>query len=1148
MTVRFILGRAGSGKTSACQESIAHISKTEPVGSPLIFLTPEQATFQMERELAVRCGGGTFRAQVLSFRRLAHHLLQTYGGHAPVMSELGRQMALRRMLQQYAGSLETFGKAARQPRFCEELAVQIRELKNYRIEPEQLRNMARAEDTPARLRGKLADLAVIFAEYASFTAGRYTDPEDTLTLLAKAVSNGALPQGTRVWVDGFAGFTEQEYQVIGSLLQNTEHVEIALCLDPAHLPEDPGEDELFHPTLDTYRRLRRVCGSAGVRVLPAVQLPADQKNTRFSREPALSHLEETFDRLPPARYTEEVKSVSLATAAGTRTEVEAAARDILHLVREKGWRFRDIGIILRDFNRYHDLVAAVFTDYGIPCFIDNRRDAAHHPLLELLRSALDAAQTNLQSRSVFQMLKTDFFPLARVDADRLENYVRAHGIRGGRWIDGQPWSYRLHLSLAEEQYTAGDEEFPAEINRAKEVFAAYYGPLHRNMAQGGRRAAHTFCQALWSFMESLGVEETLQHWTAADEARNDRLKASEHRQVWQGIMEILDQVSEILGDQEMNLQEFCQVVLSGMEALTLGLVPAGLDQVVVGNVERSRQPNLRAAYVLGMSEGDFPARAAEEGLFADEERDVMAASGMELAASRRQKLFHEQYLSYIALTRSCEYLWVSCPLADEEGKAKRPSSLFNRLREMFPGVAVEFYGNTPDEEGDLHFLAGRNNTAAALLLQAGKLKAAGHVSPFWQAVYHEAILLPDMAARMQLLWPSLSHNNSVSSLSGETVQALFGRPLASSISRLELFARCPFAHFARYGLRLKEREEFSVDAPEMGTFLHAALKIFVEELLQEGVDWRKLEVCDAQERMAAIVERLIPLLNGEILLSTARLRYLADKLKKTLAEAVAGLTEHARRGEFNPAAVEMSFGDRKIPPLQIPLTSREKLLLRGQIDRIDVAESGDRMYFRVIDYKSNPLELKLSDVWHGLSLQLLAYLSVVRENAALFSEKEPVCAGAFYFALQHPFRRVDNPADAAAPDNRRLRLDGLMLAETDAYQLMGGSPELVRASLKKDGTFTKTSRVASMDELDGLLSAVHDTLAELAAAVIAGRADVFPYKKADGSRACTFCEYMPVCRFDLSVAGNCYRNLPVVANRQVLQDVAGQKGESSDEQ
>lgn len=1145
MTVRFILGRAGSGKTLCCLQSIAQLCRREPTGAPLIFLVPEQATFQMEKELALLCGGGTFRAQVLSFRRLAYRLLRQRGSHLPEMSELGRQMALRRILQEKAEQFSTFSRAARQPRFCEQLAVQVREFKNYFITPEILQDISEAASCPEALRGKIADMALVYQAYRSFTDGRFLDPEDTLTMLAAELENGALPAGTRVWVDGFAGFTPQELTVLAALFRFAHSVDVALCLDPHRVTDQPQEDDLFHPTLDTYLRLRRVAGETGVAALPRIALPESRRAMRFN-DPALSHLEEQFGEIPGSPYQERAEAVRLVTAAGSRAEVEAAARDILHAVREKGWRYRDIGVILRDFARYHDLVAAIFTEYNIPYFIDDRRSAAHHPLVEFLRSALDAALTNLGREPVMQMLKTGLFPVDRLAVDRLENYARAHGIRGSRWLDGNRWTYRLRLAVddSREDRQSGPDELAA-IHTARTEFCRIYSPFMEGLSGAANKDAVTYGRLLWQLLERAEAAKTLEQWVSRETAAGRLEAAAEHRQVWNGIIELLNQTAGILGDRRMTLQEFSQVFMAGLESLKLGLVPAGLDQVTVGSVERSRQPRLRAGYVLGLSEGDFPARLKDDGLFADEERAAIGETGVELAVTHRQKLFHEQYLAYIAVTRGSEYLWASFPLADEEGKAKRPSSLFNRLHTLFPRNEVAFYGNSPDAREDFHALAGPEKSASVILLQAGRLAACGGFTPFWAAVYNEALQVPEIRARLQGIWPALTEHNHLPPLQTQTVAAVFGRPLKCSVSRLEQFARCPFAHFARYGLRLEERRELRVEAPDMGTFYHTALCRFVQGLLSEGIAWGSLSEEEAVKRMHSVVDELVPLLHGEILLSSARMRFLAGRLKETLSLAVAALTEHAKLGRFFPVAAELKFGAGDVPPWRLTDAGTE-LSLYGQIDRIDLFEDEEKAYLRVIDYKSSPLELKLSDVRHGLSLQLLAYLAVVTEHAGLFTDKPAVGAGALYFGIHQPYERVDNPPPAGRDGLDIPKLDGIMLADTHVLELMGG-PDLVHAALKKDGAFTKHSRVADAEQLAALLSCLREQLTGLAGEIQQGRVNVYPFKKDKGQRACAFCPYLPVCRFDPAVEGNRYRFLRSYPHGRVLEEaVLLQKGGEAD--
>jgi ATP-dependent helicase/nuclease subunit B len=1045
-------------------------------------------------------------------------------------------MVLRSLLQDNAPFLRVFRRAARQPRFCEKLAIQIREFKSYSISPETLLKVSGVESFPPPLREKLSDLSRIYQSYSEFIKDRFTDPEDVLTELAVAVTNGVLPTGTRIWVDGFAGFTQQEFSVLAALLVSADQVNIALCLDPANARQKLSEHELFHPTLDTYRRLRQVCGDIGLRARPPLTLPYREGIGRFSGNKALAYLESHFNAYPIREFTGEAKGIRLVAAAGCRAEVESAARDILHNVREKGWRFREMSVILRDFDRYHDLVTAVFEDFGIPYFLDNRRTAAHHPLVELLRSALEAILTNIGYVPVFHMLKTGLFPIEQYDVDRLENYVRAHGIRGKAWLTKEPWHWRYQLALNEEEGNGHHSyhETLDGINQAREIFCTAFSPLYDALSGGGNKKTDVYCRALWEFMMRLESLDKLQDLAERELRRGKADAIAVHSQVWRGVIGLLDQLSDILGERQLTLQEFFETFLSGLESLSLGLVPAGTDQVSVGSVERSRQPKLKAAYVLGLSEGDFPARLAEDGLFADGERHSLAGDGVEMAVTRRQRLFHEQYLSYIAVTRSSDYLWASFPLADGEGRAKRPSSLFNRLQAMFPAAEVCFYGNTAEGD-DLHYLAGVDNCAALLLLKAGQAVRHGEMSPLWSAAYREAIKNPAVKRRMRKLWPSLRYTNYVPDLSVQTVGSLYGAPLKSSVSRLELFARCPFAHFARYGLQLDVRREFKVEAPDMGVFFHAALRIFTEQLLDDGLDWGTLTAADAENRMSAVVELLIPRLQNEILLSSARLRYLASRLKETMTQAAVLLTEHARRGSFRPVAVEIPFGrGGGLPPWQVPLDDQSFITLTGQIDRLDVATGETASYIRIIDYKSNPAELSLADAWHGLSLQLLCYMAVMNESACSLVSGDFRSAGALYFAVNGQFSRVDNPPSEGREKENSLRMDGIILGEREAYELMGGSGDLVRAELNNDGTFSRHSRVATAEQIASLMTFAREKVASLGTEILSGKAAVLPYRKKDGSRACQFCEFQPVCRFDTGTAGNGYRHLSSFSHQDVL--------------
>ncbi|NLM46396.1 MAG: helicase-exonuclease AddAB subunit AddB [Firmicutes bacterium] len=1142
MALRFILGRAGSGKTALCLAEIARLCREEPLGAPLIFLVPEQATFETEKELALLCGGGTFRAEILSFRRMAWRL-RAMGRDLPHISETGRHLVLRRLLQEKHGDFTVFGRVARQPRFCEQLAKQLREFKYYKVEPETLQRLAAAPACPPQLQGKLADLAAVFSAYKEFIAGKFSDPEDALDELAEAISGGALPFGTRVWVDGFAGFTPQEYAVLGAMLSAAAEVNIALCLDPAQL-RPPREDDLFQPTMDTYHRLLRLAAKLDVAVLSPQKLPVAGAHTRFADSRPLAHLEKHFAALPPVVWTGAAEEIRLVTTTNPRAEVEAVACDIVRLTREKGWRYRDMAVILRNFDSYHDLVAAVFTDFDIPFYVDERRPAVHHPLIEFLRSALEAVSGNFPPAAVFRLLKTDFLPLSREAADSVENYARAHGIRGKYWFDEQAWNLDKYLTWEEGAEAKDDTAKAAEkIGESMRILRDTLAPFAAACTGGGKQPAAAYCLALWQLMERVDIGGSLQRWVREAEAAGFHQQALEHRQIYNGVVDLLEQAYTILGDQAMTFADFVQVVLAGLENLKPGLLPATTDRVMIGSVERSRQPRLRAAYVLGLNEGEFPARQQEEGLFADHERELLGDIGVELALGRKQRQYQEQYLAYIALTRSSQYLWLSCPLADEEGKAKRPSPVFRHVREMFPRNRVLFVGNNTDDTSLA--LARPQQAAGGLLLAAGQAVRGGKLPPFWAAVYEEARRHEETATLMAKLWPALTWRNAVQPLSPAAAAALFGRTLRTSVSRLEEFASCPFAHFARYGLQLQEREEANFDAGRMGVFYHTALKLLVAEMLAEGAEWASLSTDEVCSRMERVVASLLPQLQQEVVISEARLKFLGKRLQETLTEAAAVLTVHARRSAFRPVAVELAFGRDAIPPWSLEAQGR-KVLLYGQIDRIDMAEAEDKKYVRVLDYKSSPTRLLLSDLYHGLSLQLLAYLAALLDVKEILPGDAVYPAGAFYFGISRPFARTDNPP----PDGQKeaVRLEGLLVAEKEVFDLLGGE-ELVPAALNKDGTFSKYSRVVTEVEMRQLLAFAKRKILALAGRIQNGDIGIAPYKKKDGRHACSFCPYGALCCFELSLPGNYYRMLPSYSQAEVLAAIsAGEGRESLDNQ
>lgn len=1192
MRLRFLLGRAGTGKTHTCLHAIRSELLREPMGAaPLILLTPEQATFQMERALLahedVRATG---RAQVLSFQRLGARVMQQTGGGAkPRLGELGKRMLLRALIQRHGSQLKLFRRAARQPGFVDRLAGTLTELRQYKVSPDDLaRRLGAVEDEGSVLEAKMFDLHLIYRAFVEDVDEQFTDPDELLNFIAEMLPETDVLRGARIWVDGFAGFTPQELAVIRALWTVAARMDVALCLDPRHVlePSHPVGRDLFAPTIETYERLTEMAHEDRV-IIERALVFGDDPAPRFAGNEPLVHLERQLFRRPgrpfagarPASQAETnpasdsgvgsgtgaesdglpdptlvAEPLRIVAAAGPRVEVEAAAKTILRLSRERGWRFRDMAVIVHELEPYEDLITAIFRDLNIPYFIDSRRKLTHHPLTELVRSMLEAHAGGWRTEAVIRCLKTDFFPVTRDEIDRLENYALAHGIEGSGWTRTDAWRYVRHFTLEPEapRPTQDQERQLREINAIRDEAMGPLRPMAGRLGGVGREAtARELASALWDVLEQLNVAVTLERWMEAAEVAGRIDEVQEHERAWQGVLQLLDELVNALGDTPMSVADFRQIVEAGLESLRVGMVPAGLDQVMVGTVERSRQPDIKAAFVLGASDRHFPPPPREDVIFTDTERERLSGLQLQLSPTSRDESLRQQYLLYISLTRASEYLWISYPATDGQGKEQAASATVRRLTELFPGTEVVVEAVEPDDDGTL---LGRIATADELValtaLRLRRHRAGQTATNIWWELYHWFTEEPLLRRRAQPLFAALDHDNDLAPLPRDVARDLFGTPLHSSVSRLETFAACSFRHFAQNGLRLRERERWQLDAATAGTFVHAALRGFVARLEEDGLDWGALD--DEQARTVAdeCVDELAPRLAGEILLSSARHAFLGELLRTTVRRAVWALTEHARRGRFRPVAVEASFGRGAAtwPALTIELEDDVELHLSGQIDRVDVAKDDDgRGWVRVIDYKSSDHSLNVGRIVHGLSLQLPLYMAVVQEAAARGEWKHgPVQpAGLLYFPARDPILREDKPVDDAQWETlvrRALRMKGLLTDDVTVLRLMddaiGSMSDLIVVRVTQKGTVYKGGNTASADQFEQLSQFVRASAANFGRDILAGHIDVAPYRIGN-ERACTHCPFLSVCQFDPLIEGNSFRRLETLSQQVAWESIEG---------
>lgn len=1152
MTIRFIIGRAGTGKTRACLDAVRKELLQRPAGPPLILLVPEQATFQTEYSLASTPGlQGFIRAQVLSFRRLAYRVLQEVGGAARAhIDDLGKRMLLRRLLEHRRSQLKAFRRSAGQPGFTDTLARALGEMKAYCVGPAELAlvlSSLQAAGETEPLADKLEDLSLLYGSLEEELADRFTDPDDYLNLLADRLDRSEAARGATVWADGFSGFTPQEYRVLAALARTARQVNITLCAGVESLAGNAEETDLFYPIRETYEALAEM--AVQEQIVVERPLILDGSNPQHY-SPPIAYLEKNYFNLLASSKTGAAAEVALVAAASPRAEVEGVAREITALCRDQGFRYRDIGIILRDLGSYADLISTIFADHGIPVFIDQKRQVMHHPLVELVRSALEVAVTDWSYNPVFRFFKTDLVPISREEVDLLENYVLAHGIRGSRWTDGRPWEYRRRLTLEGEQEVTELEAAELKtINRIRGQAVTALAAFTASFNQADNTREKT--TALYALLEEMEVPLHLESWSKRAEGEGRLLEARVHAQAWSGLVALLDQVVEALGDEILNGEEYAAILDAGLESMRLGQIPPGLDQVMVGSLERSRSPGAKVAFVMGVSDGVLPARLAEQGVLTEAERDRLRLLGLNLAPGVRRRLFNEQYLVYIALTRASERLYLSSPLADDEGGAIMPSQVLSRIRELLPGVEERTWPVEPDSAllDDLNFVTNPQRSLSYLAARIREARAGTPINPLWWDVYSWFVRGRRRADCARVL-AGLFYSNWEGRLPAGLGRLLYGRPLRTSVSGVEKFRACPFAHFLSHGLKLRERSEFKLDAPDVGQFFHAALKLFGDRVNSQGIEWGQLTREQCENMAGEVVDLIAPRLQSEILLNSARSRYITGKLRRTVQRAAMVLCEHSRRGRFQPVGLELYFGpDGDLPAVTFTLRDGSEMSLTGRIDRIDAVQGEGGVYLRVIDYKSGKVTIDLPDIYHGLRLQLLAYLDVALLHAKKLVGKEGLPGAVLYFRIHDPLIKTDGgipqEEDLEKKLLQELRMTGLVLADPAVAKLMddglGADSDLIPVRIKKDGDFTASSSVLTREQFELLRAFLRAQLISAGSDIIDGVVDIAPLRRGT-VRSCRYCPFKPVCQFDILVEGNTYKNVPVEDRDTIWRKLSQEEG------
>ena len=1134
MTIRYIIGRAGTGTDRKAIEEIGRELCNDSEQKIYLFV-PEQYTLQAERNLIGQLKlPGIIRAEVLSFNRLAYRVLNETGGRTRVLiNEQGRSMVIKKVINDIARDLSIYKKVSRQEGFVEELSTLFANFKQYDLDSSILQSKQN-EIKDEILRLKLHDISIIYAAFTDYMTNHYLDTEDQLNLFIEKLDDSALLKDNLIWLDKFSHFPPQNLRIIEKIMLQARDTTFCLTLDP----QSGRDKDIFRISRNGYEQIHALAVRHGL-CEERIELTGAQSHPVGP----LKHLEQELYAYPHKAFTGDINNIDLFAAANIYSEAEYVATRIVKLVQDQGCRWRDIAVLSNGLDTYGPIISRVFSEYRIPFFLDTKSTIDNHPLIKMILSSLAVINRGYRPEDIFMLLKSGFTDLTPDECEEMENYMLAYGIKG---------------RLCQEDFSRGQGEIDAQLlsslNQNRHKLITPLQRLERSIK--GKKSGRELSQALFQYLQTLGIEQKLQDWT--DILRGDGLYeyALQNGQIWNIVMQTFDQLVEILGDNEINVKDFTSLLETGYKSFSVGIIPTTIDQIMIGNIQRSKSHSVKAVFVMGINDGVLPAGPSPQIIFTEEEKQILHTYQVEWNMDQQTQSSEEEFDIYLAFSQADEYLSLSFAIADQEGKALRPSLLIKRVKTLFPKIITRSdLVRTPEIE-----LEQLITPTGSFKYLAEKLRLhldGEEINDFWWDVYDWYYHHPEWENRRINILDALFYQNQVTPVEQASAGKLYKTPFYSSVSRLEQFAACPFAHFVRFGLRPQERRSFAVGLPDIGILLHEGLAVFSTELGEQGIDWRNISRTECDDLVDKIMTEQLALHNNGIMMSSYRYRYLAQRLNRITHRAVWTLTEHIQRGDFEPYLYEARFGSNGVfPPLRVDLNNEQSFYLEGRIDRIDILHGEDNTYFKIIDYKSGERHLSLSELYFGLNLQLFVYLlAVLKSNnpelgAALINNYRP--AALFYFKIDDPLINVTDMdlTDIEDKIRKKLRMNGLVLKDVALVRAMDrdlqGDSDILPLGIKNNGEFKAASSVLEAEEFDILFDYLQELLKEIGTQMVNGQIRIEPVKT-DKGKACDNCIYHAICQFDKLFAANRFKNITTTRDADVLDRIKKLREDNSHE-
>lgn len=1119
MSLKFYIGASGAGKSQTVYKDILKRAEAEPE-TRFFIVVPDQFTMETQRVLCrLSETGGIMNIEVQSFGRLAHRIFEELGfENLPRLDDTGKNLILRKVAAEREKELSVIGSNLKRTGYIAQVKSMISEFAQYGIAPGDLDGLVSLTEGKGNLQAKLKDLQVLYQGYHEYISGHFITTEETIDLLVRHVKESALLKDSVVVFDGFTGFTPIQDLLLKELMLCTRQVIVTLLGDEKEdLAKEVEEQKLFYLTAKAYHKLERLAGENGIPRDEDVVLKG-KPVYRYAENSALAHLERSIfrsRRFAPvsaaghiaaertaaghiaAKRTATDKNdvftegaVSLVRCRDPKAETDWVCLTIRRLIRERNLCYRDFAVITGDLASYGYLLRESFAEHGIPLFLDQNVSLLFHPFMVFLNGLIRVLVSDFSYDSVMTLLRAGYLDLDEEAVDCFDRYLKKYGVRGRK-------KYGRAFVRADQKLES--------VNRVRGRLLSAVKPL-----LDSPKNARDYTKALYDICVANHLEEQLRQQAKEFEAQGKAAKAKEYEQVYRAVMGLFDQIYALLNE-PMGPEEYGEILKAGFAELRVGSLPQSVDQVVAGDMERTRLKPVKVLFIVGANDGIIPGNGGSGGLLSDMERNFLLEAGIELAPTPRQKGFEERLYLYMNMTQPSENLFLSFAEVNGKGETLRPSYLIHTVEQLFTDVAVCSVGEREQmrmiesrESGLKLFSQMLREYAAGLLEQDQEKK---ELFAFLAAAFYGEPEFEELAAAAFYEYEPVL-------LSGKAAKRLFGEVLHTSVSRLEQFAACAYAHFLKYGLGLAEEEEYTFEAADLGNLFHETLYRFGKHMSEGAYNWFNCPKEEADAFIEKSVDEFAAEYGSTVLYDTARNEAVKERAKKILKTTVESLSFQLRKGLFEPVCYEM------------PFFTKGSVELYGKVDRLDVAKQGGKVYVKVLDYKSGKHRFDPARLFFGLDLQLSVYMNAAAEREEkLEGGKEVVPSAIFYYQIEDPM--VDAGADEGDEARmekvrEKLKVQGLIREEDEVLELLdttqAETSQVIPVKRKKNGELSAASQTVPGEKFDLIGRFASHKVEQIAGEIQRGEISVSP--GTDGAQsACDYCSYRNVCGFEKRLPG-----------------------------